>query len=347
MVERRVSPRMLRRDAAGLGPRDAWGRRPRRLPRAVRFVTEGVAPDHVRSALLLLAFGYLATVVRLFRDQRPRDPARGAARAPVDAPGVSVLVGAHVTRWRRRSATAQIAELVRRGSLRLVPGRPTRATVASVADLDPVEHAFLAALVGGEPVVGAPARLHPLDPGTAHAVRRVQARVNELVVEQGLRVALRPRRGRVLLRVLAVALAVAAVRLAVQDPRTWFVPISLAVCALVDPRRHTVRPLSAEGAAVRDQLQGIADTLRWGGPASLAQVDLPALHPWAVLFGQLDAWRARGGVEDPTLHALLVELGGDRPEAGSDDEQPGDAWSAEATGGSHAEHDGAYVSHEE
>jgi hypothetical protein len=306
------------------------------------------APDLLGPALVLLAVGFALAVVRLRRDQPPRNPPRTDRPVPAAPrpPDVGVLVGAHVTRWRRRSATAQIAELVRRGVLRLDPDHPARATVAALPDPDGVEHAFLAAVLGTRPAVGARVELHRLDPGIAQGVQRVQAAVNEAVVVRGLRLVLRPRRGRLLLRLVAVALTGVAVHLALQDERTWCVPIGLGVYAVLNPRRHTVRPLSDAGAAVRDELAGVREWLRSGDTAENGRVDLAALHPWAVLFGELDAWRTRGGVEDPALRTLLVELGGDRPERGHDDEQPGDAWSAYATGGSAAEHDGATAAHD-
>lgn len=300
-------------------------------------------PDLLGPALGVLGLGLAIEVVRIVREQPPVDPRRPTwpPRQPVPPAGVSVLVGAHVTRWRRRSATAQVAELVRRGALRLDPADPARVEVVDPAALDPVEHAFVAALVRGEPHVGSRAHLRAGDVELAGRVRAVQAAVNALVLDLGLRYRPAPRPERVPLRLALVALAVVAAVLSVQDPRAWFVVLTLAFCALLPRRREVVRPLTAEGAALRDDLRGLKDWLRFADLDDAA--DLGPLLPWAVVFGELGPWRARGGDEGPALRALLVALGGDRREQGSDDEQPGDAWADQATGGSRAEHDGAYV----
>ncbi|WP_431838337.1 DUF2207 family protein [Cellulomonas sp. Y8] len=301
------------------------------------------SPDLLGPALVVLAVGFAIEVVRIVREQPPVDPSRPTwpPRQPVPPAGVSVLVGAHVLRWRRRSATAQVAELVRRGALRLDPADPARVEVVDPRALDPVERAFVAALVGAEPHVGSRAHLRADDVELAGRVREVQAAVNALVLDLGLRYHPARRPERVPLRLALVALAVVAAALAVQDPRAWFVVISLAFAALLGRRREVVRPLTAEGAALRDDLRGLKDWLRFADLDESA--DLGPLLPWAVVFGELGPWRARGGDEGPALGALLVALGGDRPEHGTDDEQPGDAWQDQATGGSRAEHDGAYV----
>ncbi|GIG38099.1 DUF2207 family protein [Cellulomonas pakistanensis] len=301
------------------------------------------SPDLLGPALGVLALGFAIEMLRIFREQPPTDPPRPTwpPRRTEPLPGVAVLVGAHVARWRRRSATAQLAELVRRGALRLDPADPARVEVVDPSALDPVEHAFVAALVRAEPRVGSRAQLRAGDVELAGRVREVQAAVNALVLDLGLRYRPAPRPERVPLRLALVALTVVAAVLAVQDPRAWFVALTLGFAALLDRRRERVRPLTAEGAALRDHLRGIKDWLRFADLDEPA--DLGPLLPWAVVFGELGPWRARGGDEGPDLRALLVALGGDRPEQGTDDEQPGDAWADQATGGSRAEHDGAYV----
>lgn len=302
-----------------------------------------MTPDLLGPALGVLALGLLIETVRIVREQPPVDPPRPTwpPRQPVPPAGVSVLVGAHVTRWRRRSATAQLAELVRRGALRLDPADPARAEVVDPRALDPVEHAFVAALVGGEPRAGSRLHLAPGDVAQAGRVREVQAAVNAVVLDLGLRYRPAPRPERVPLRLALVVLAVVAAALAVRDPRAWFVVITLAFSALLGRRREVVRPLTAEGAALRDHLRGLKDWLRFADLDERA--DLGPLLPWAVAFGELGPWRARGGDEGAGVRALLVALGGDQERQGLDDRQPGDAWADQATGGSRAEHDGADV----
>ncbi|RMI08651.1 DUF2207 domain-containing protein [Cellulomonas triticagri] len=301
------------------------------------------SPDLLGTALVVLAVGFAIEVLRIVREQPPVDPSRPTwpTRHATPPPGTSVLVGAHVTRWRRRSATAQVAELVRRGALRLDPRDPARVEVVDVHGLDPVERLFVAALVGGEPHVGSRAHLRADDTALAGRIEGVQAEVNALVLEQGLRYRPAPRPERVWLRLALLALTALAVVLSVQDPRCWWVALSLAFAALLHRRREVVRPLTAEGAALRDHLRGVHDWLRFADLDERA--DLGPLLPWAVVYGDLRAWRARGGEEDPALRVLLTDLGGDREGAGSEDEQPGDAWGDQATGGSRKEHDGAYV----
>lgn len=301
------------------------------------------SPDLLGPALVVLAVGFAIEVVRIVREQPPVDPPRPTwpPRQVVPPPGVSVLVGAHVVRWRRRSATAQVAELVRRGALRLDPADPARVEVVDPRALDPVEHAFVAALVGGEPRVGSRAHLRAGDAELAARVRGVQAAVNALVLDLGLRYRPAPRPERVALRLAVAALAVAAAVLAVQEPRAWFVVLTLGFGALLDRRRDRVRPLTADGAALRDHLSGIKHWLRFADLEERA--DLGPLLPWAVVYGELGPWRARGGDEGEELRALLVARGGDRENRGFEDEQAGDAWADQATGGSRAEHDGAYV----
>jgi hypothetical protein len=301
------------------------------------------SPDLLGAAVAVLAVGFAIEVSRIVREQPPSDPSRPSSPPPrTDPPrGVSVLVAAHVTRWRRRSASAQLAELVRRGALRVVPDRPATVEVADPSGLDPVEAGFVEALVRGEPRVGSRAELRADDRPLAWRVRDAQARVNDRVVGLGLRRRITRPRLASLPRIALVVLTGVATVLAVHDSRAWFVAGSLGFASLLPRRRDLVRPLSTEGAALRDHVRGIDEWLRFADLSETA--DLDALLPWAVLFGRLQVWTARGGALDPALAALLAALGADVENGGTEDEQVGDVWGDQATGGSRAEHDGAYV----
>jgi hypothetical protein len=301
------------------------------------------SPDLLGPALVLLALGVAVTLGRVRIEHEPGDPPAPPRppRRSTPPDGLSVLVGAHLVRWRRRSATAQVAELVRRGVLAPHPCDPACVVVVDPTGLDPVEHAFAAALVGVEPRAGTLAVLRADDARLASRVEDAQAAVNRHVVDAGLRRVVRPRPHRWVPRAVVGTLAVAAAVLAVQDPRAWFVVLGLGLAVLVEPWRQNRHPLSAVGAAGRDQVLGVQEWLRFADLAERPEADLAALHPWAVLLGALDEWRARGGVDDPALRALLAGLGGDRPERGRAHAQPGDAWGDRSTGGSAWPDDGA------
>lgn len=289
-------------------------------------------------SLLLVGLGFVAAMGRSLTERFPAEPPTPTGIVPsAMPPQVSPLVGGHLTRYRRRSATAQIADWVLRGVIRLDPTRPTRIEVTDATRLDPAEHALLRALLDAEPRLGVRADLSAEDRPTAWRVRDAQDEVNRHMLDAGLRYGIGRPASRWWLRGLILASAALAVWPATQDPRGWFAPAVLLAFGLLDPSPARHWPLTARGVELRDRLLQVQDWLRFGtGPA-----DLTSLYPWAVLFGQLDRWRERAGTEDPTLRALMVALGGDRDGHGYADELPGDAWGEQATGGSTSEYHGA------
>ncbi|QGQ19707.1 hypothetical protein GC089_11310 [Cellulomonas sp. JZ18] len=303
-------------------------------------------------ALLLLAAALAVTLWAFVAERPPSDPSvpTWPARRSDPPRDVPVLVGAHVVGWRRRSTSAQVADLVVRGALRVVPGDVAQVEVVDLTGLAPVERGFVAALVGhGEPRAGDRAVLSGSDHGRDERLRELQAAVNTLVVREGWRRVPSPPTGRVARRVAMVVVVLLSVPLLRGGWLTGWATMTIAfmaVLTLLPPRLPHV--LSDRGVVLRDHLHGLRDHLRLGdredtrsGTAAHA-----ALLPWAVLFAQVPAWcrgAGSGAEEQADLLALLRRLQVDRPGYGTGPEQSGDPWGEVATGGSRAEHDGAFV----
>ncbi len=308
--------------------------------------------DLLPIALLLLVAGF-AVLATFRRESAPTDwrEPRDPERRPDPPTGVPVLVAAHVVGWRRRSTSAQLADLVGRGLLRVVPGDVAQVEVVDLTGAAPVERAFVAALVGHEqPRRGDRAVLSGSDAARDGRLREVQSAVNALVLEDGWRYVPPRAPGASGRRVALVTVALLSLPLLGGGFVTAWVPAFLVLLVVVElPRQRVPHLLTNRGVTLRDHLLGVREHLR-RDPLPDAPPDpavRAAMLPWAVLFGHVPSWRRRGaGAPDGDLTDLLdllQRLGVVRDASGSGPEQDGDRWADVATGGSRARYDGAFV----
>ncbi|WP_448004065.1 DUF2207 family protein [Agromyces bauzanensis] len=315
-------------EAAGLGPYE-------NLTIAVGFDAAtfeprdesfGASPAAITGAVG--AVGAVAAMITaiVLRLTRWRDhPGRGTIIAQYEPPRVSALVSADLVGQAGQGVTATILERAIDGELRIVETGRKRYAVefmgGEAGDAD--ARSVVSALFSGHPTRGARRDLKARDTTLGKQLLAIRQRVGKGVVTMGLR--RKPDLGmRVLLALGAGAFATLSVVfgiIALDDNRggAWpallfVVAIGAAIAAFIAVA--VVRPLTEEGRALRDHLEGLrlyirlaeADRLRvLQSPSGALRVDRPAattttldsavvlkLHerllPYAVLFGLEREW---------------------------------------------------------
>ncbi len=292
------TPPVVRAEAVGLGPYE-------NLTIAVGFTAETFEPRDesfaaswaaIAGAVAALFAALAAALAIAFRIVRWRNhPGRGTIIAQYEPPpGVSAMVAADLVGRADRGITATILERAVAGELRVVETGRKRYAVDFVGGEagDADARSVVLALYHGSPVPGARRQLKSRDTSLGRRLLAIRQAVKKRVVQAGLR--RRPELGtRVLLAIGAIAgagLSLVFGIFALEDHRGGAWPalifigaILAAVVTLVVVA--DVRPLTAEGRAVRDHLEGLrlyirlaeADRLRvLQSPSGAMRVDRPA-----------------------------------------------------------------------
>lgn len=233
----------------------------------------------VGAALLLASLGAaLGFRARALRDA-PGRPVIVPEYLPLAEP--DLLVSSVLLRRRRRAVAATIVSLAVRRILRIVeeprPARRDRYAL-ELADLDgrprlgsgprgasPLERRLIVGLFG-EPVPGGRVSLDPRDTRLSKAVYKVTRRLGQAAVAQGYR-RMPPARARALISaaaVLAAAVTAVSALLLLGSALGGVLPLVALVLVAVGaavPVLASKRPLTAEGAEVRDYLLGVREYL--------------------------------------------------------------------------------------
>ena len=285
-------------------------------PRDDSFAASWAAIAGAFAAVVAALAAALAITLRIARWRN--HPGRGTIIAQYEPPpGVSAMVAADLVGRADRGVTATILERAVAGELRVVETGRKRYAVDFVGGEagDADARSVVLALYRGSPVPGARRELKARDTSLGRRLLALRQAVTKRVVSSGLR--RRPDLGiRVLLAIAAIGAATLSIVfgiIALDDRRGGAWPalifagaIIAAVVTLVVVA--DVRPLTADGRALRDHLEGLrlyirlaeADRLRvLQSPSGAMRVDRPAASV-AGVGGQ-------GGVAPPGAEAAALD----------------------------------------
>jgi uncharacterized membrane protein YgcG len=319
-----ATPATVSAAATGLGPYEnltiAAGFAPGTfVPRDEAFTSSPAAVTGGVAALVALGAALGAIMMRA---TRWRDhPGRGTIIAQyVPPPGVSAMVAADLVGQPGKGVTATILERAVDGELRVVETGPKSYAVeyagAASTTADPDARNVVAALFGGNPAPGALRSLKSRDTVLGRRLLSLRQSVAKTVVQSGLR--RRPDLGlRVLLFVVALIAAVLSVVFGIValDDRMggiWpFVCLAVAVVAGVAALITVagVRPLTEQGRAVRDHLDGLRLYIRLAEADRLRVLQSPsgALRVERAGLTAAGSGEPAGPLPDPAIVLKLNE----------------------------------------
>jgi uncharacterized membrane protein YgcG len=289
-------------------------------PRDDRFFSSSAAVIGGAAALLAIALGLVALTLRLTRWRH--HPGRGIIVAEYEPPAqTTVMEAAELVGHADRGVSATLLELAVRGDLRVIETKPGKYAVESVrtgdataGDADARELAAL--LFPGGTDDSRRRELATKDTALAKALYALRGRVAKRVVangwrrtpDRGLRLAL------ALVALVAGVLGFVCSIIALDAAMGGFWPVLLFIAGLLGAMLAIgsvigVRPLTEQGRALRDRLEGLREYIRLAEADRLRMLQSPVgalrgvgrdddtvlriterLLPYAVLFGLEREW---------------------------------------------------------
>jgi uncharacterized membrane protein YgcG len=328
-IDTSTSPLVITAAAEGLGPHEnlsiAAAFEPGTFtPRDDRFFSSPAAVIGGAAALVAVAMGVLALTLRLTRWRH--HPGRGIIVAEYEPPAqTTVMEAAELVGHATRGVSATLLELAVRGDLRVIETAPKKYSVEAVGpgaagaagDADARELARLLFSAAAADKVGtgaAPRRdLASSDSALAKALYALRARVAKRVVANGWRRT--PDRGlRLTLAIVGFVAGVVGficsiVALDAAMGGVW--PVLLFIAGLLGAMLAigsvvSVRPLTEQGRALRDRLEGLREYIRLAEADRLKMLQSPT---GALRSAVPEAGDGRGGViGDPRRDDTVLRI---------------------------------------